>query len=337
MVDLRRPERDLGPGDRHGFPAHGQAQRWLALDVRERRGLGCPQLRRHPRDLEPVGLADHRHCIHDTYASNSTNQDHNVYVNSGLSAGSGSIDHNVLFNAPNGRNIKLGGPTISDTNGTQNVTIAYNTMVGASQNVSISGSSRNNTVDHNILQQSTENRLIYGYSLAGIGNIASNNVGFQSTKLIDGTNITDGGGNVFPHDPKFDGTGSCGAFHPMDPTAKAYGAFAGDAPASPATSATAPASTTAPAPAATPAITAQPTPAPTLAPTQTATPAPATPAPTATPAPATPAPTPVPTATPSPAPTTAPTATPTPTPTSAPKKHSHGPHASKPPRPGQTG
>ena len=167
-------------------------------------------------------------CIHDTYASNSTNQDHNIYVNSGLSAGPGSIDHNIMFNAVNGRNIKLGGPSISDTNGTQNVSISYNTLYNANQNVSMSGSSRNNTVDHNILGKSLENHLIYGYSLFGTGNVASHNVGFLSTKLIDGTNISDGGGNVFPRDPRFDGLG-CGGFHPADATSQAYGAYAGGA------------------------------------------------------------------------------------------------------------
>jgi hypothetical protein len=232
-------------------------------------------------------------CIHDTYASNSTNQDHNIYVNSGLSAGPGSIDHNILFNATNGRNIKLGGPSISDTNGTQNVSISYNTLYNANQNVSMSGSSRNNTVDHNILGKSLENHLIYGYSLFGTGNVAANNVGFLSTKLIDGTNISDGGGNVFPRDPGFDGLG-CGGFHPADATSQAYGAYAGG--------------TILPGPIATPKPTA--TAAPTGTPAPIALAATATPAPTGTAAP---------TSTPSaaaPTPTLNPTPTPTPTSTS---------------------
>jgi hypothetical protein len=216
-------------------------------------------------------------CVHDTSPSNLVNQDHNIYVNSGLSAGPGSIDHNVLFNAPNGRNVKLGGPSISDTNGTQNVSISYNTLYNASQNVGISGSSRNNTVDHNIIDKSLGNHLIYGYSLFGTGNVASNNVGFESTRLIDGTNISDGGGNLFPRDPKFDAIG-CAGFHPADATSQAYGAYAGGGviPAPHPTSA----------PTATPAATPKPTatPAPTGAPTPTATPV-STPTPLVTPPP----------------------------------------------------
>jgi len=225
-------------------------------------------------------------CVHDTSPSNLVNQDHNIYVNSGLSAGPGSIDHNVLFNAPNGRNVKLGGPSISDTNGTQNVSISYNTLYNASQNVGISGSSRNNTVDHNIIDKSLGNHLIYGYSLFGTGNVASNNVGFESTRLIDGTNISDGGGNLFPRDPKFDAIG-CAGFHPADSTSQAYGAYAGGG--------VIPAPNPTSAPTATPAATPKPVPTATAVPT-------GTPSPTAIPAP-----------TPTPLVTPAPTAQPVPT------------------------
>jgi len=236
-------------------------------------------------------------CIHDTYPSNSTNQDHNIYVNSGLSAGPGSIDHNILFDATNGRNVKLGAPSISTSNGTQNVSITYNTMFNANQNVSMSGASRNNTVDHNILDKSLENHLIYGYSLTGTGNVASNNIGFESTKLIDGP-IRDGGGNIHPRDPKFDSTSGCGAFHPADATAQGYGAYAGGAPAPtwPAPTATNAPTASAPAPTATAAPTGTPvptsTPAPTSTPSPTSTPAPTSTAPasTATPTPTTTAP-----------------------------------------------
>jgi hypothetical protein len=217
-------------------------------------------------------------CIHDTYPSNATNQDHNVYVNSGMSAGAGSIDHNVLFNATNGRNVKLGAPSISTTIGTQNVSIAYNTMYNASQNVSISGASRNNTVDHNIVDKSLENHLIYGYSLTGAGNVATNNLGFGSTKLIDGTNIANGGGNVFPRDPKFDSVAGCGAFRPTDAASQAYGAYAGGAPVTTPAPVPTPNPTSAPTP--TPVATPRPTTAPTPTPAATATPVPA---PTSTP------------------------------------------------------
>src|SRR5439155_7560197 len=101
------------------------------------------------------------------------------------------------------------------------------------------------TVDHNILDKSLENHLIYGYSLTGTGNIASNNIGFESTKLIDGTNVKDGGGNLFPRDPKFDSTSGCASFHPADATVQGFGAYAGGSYVGPMPTATATATATA--------------------------------------------------------------------------------------------
>ena len=51
-----------------------------------------------------------RNCIHDTFATNGPNQDHNVYVADMSASPSphGVIAHNILFNAENGRGIKLG-------------------------------------------------------------------------------------------------------------------------------------------------------------------------------------------------------------------------------------
>src|SRR5215217_181324 len=62
-----------------------------------------------PRNWRVVG-----NCIHDTYPSNATNQDHNVYVNLGSDASDGVIEGNLIFSATNGSNIKLGGPDETD-------------------------------------------------------------------------------------------------------------------------------------------------------------------------------------------------------------------------------
>ena len=54
-------------------------------------------------------------CVHDTYSTDPLNQDHNVYLGdmSESPRPHGVISHNILFNAENGRGIKLGpgGPT----------------------------------------------------------------------------------------------------------------------------------------------------------------------------------------------------------------------------------
>ena len=46
--------------------------------------------------------------MHDTYASNDTNQDHLIYVSEAFN---GVIQNSLLVNSPNGRGVKLARPT----------------------------------------------------------------------------------------------------------------------------------------------------------------------------------------------------------------------------------
>ncbi len=174
---------------------------------------------------EPSNWYVVNNCIHDTAPSNSTNQDHNIYVNSGLGAGPGYIERNLLFNAPNGRNIKLGGSGTSSSEGSANVTIRSNTLYGSSQSISMSGGTRNTLIEWNLIVRASSGALIRAYELSGGNNVARNNLGFDATVLLrtDGSaGLIDGGGNVFPRDPKLNAI-SCGALVPSDATASAYG------------------------------------------------------------------------------------------------------------------
>lgn len=244
---------------------------------------------------QPSNWTIRNSCIHDTYPSNQENQDHNIYVNTGSSAGKGLIEGNVLYNATNGRNIKL-GPSSSGSNGTVNVTIRYNTLYNAAQNISLSYGSSNNTIERNIIGKSGGSYSnVYAYNLNGKGNVARDNIGFSAPKLLGGNgggSVADGGGNRFPLDPSFNSTSSCKGFVPRNSTATAYGYAAVANPG--------PISTPIPSPATTPKPTI--TPAPTAR--ATATPIP-TPDPTITPAPTATA-----TATPTVQPTVLPTAAP---------------------------
>jgi hypothetical protein len=61
-------------------------------------------------DNRPVGaFAVRGSCIHDTHPTNGTSQDHNVYMDdlSGSPNAKGLIERNLLFNATNGRGIKI--------------------------------------------------------------------------------------------------------------------------------------------------------------------------------------------------------------------------------------
>lgn len=136
--------------------------------------------------------------IHDTAHTNDTNQDHLIYVNNGHD-GSGVIERNQLWGSPNGRGVKLGPPSL-DVPGTSNITIRYNTFHDnrGPSNVQISGSSANNQIYRNLLVGAARRyENITAYNLAGGGNRAWDNVGWDSVAVVetDEHGLVDAGGN----------------------------------------------------------------------------------------------------------------------------------------------
>jgi len=184
---------------------------------------------------EPSGWSVDHDCIHDTYPSNGTNQDHLIYASTGTRSGSGTIERNLLFNATNGEGIKLAGsdPT---SGGATNVTSRYNTIYNTSMSILVGWQSNHNRIDHNILAKSLNNNgLIRSYEipLGYTDNVATNNVGFAAASAAgmfqvyptgSYAQVVDGGGNLYPVDPAFDSTSSCAGFHP-GPSAGGYGRY----------------------------------------------------------------------------------------------------------------
>jgi hypothetical protein len=163
--------------------------------------------------------------IHDTYASNDTNQDHLIYVNSGLSGSGGIIERNVLYHAPNGTGIKLGGPS-AEAAGTARVTVRYNTIYAAAQSILVAWGSRDNTLHRNLLVRAAGSYgAIRGYQLQGPNNAATENLVWEARLPILNDagyeGVWDGGGNLFPVDPWLDGD-----FAPLNPVAQDYGRYA---------------------------------------------------------------------------------------------------------------
>lgn len=175
---------------------------------------------------QPADWVVSGNCIHDTLPSNGINQDHNMYINTGLSAGAGVVEHNLFFNAPNGENIKLGGPDSASYDGSANVTIWHNTLHSASQPMLLGGGTRNILIEGNIVGGSSSGHLVRGYQLTGANNVYRNNLGYGANRILnnDGSSsgVVDGGGNLFPYDPLFDTVG-CGGLNPQDVPAQAYG------------------------------------------------------------------------------------------------------------------
>ena len=181
----------------------------------------------------PSNWTVRRNAIHDTYGGEeNVNRSHNIYANTGLAAGSGLIERNLLFNADHGANLKLAGPG-GGVGGAANVTVRYNTLYNATKPIVISDLSTNNLVERNIIGYSRVDALIRLYQLTGTGNVVRDNIGFNSAKLrlcndYDSTllcpNVADAS-NVYPLDPLFDATDING-FHPQNPAAHAYGRYA---------------------------------------------------------------------------------------------------------------
>jgi len=154
-------------------------------------------------------------CIHDTFPTNGPNQDHNVYVDDMSTSvdSQGDISHNIIFNAENGRGIKLGPG--GDVGGAFNVTVRFNTIYNSSQNVSLSRDTSRVVIERNILARGRQSNIT-AFRLRGTSNVVRDNIGSEAPTFLasDGGSATvaDGGGNFFPRDPQFDAIG-CSGFH----------------------------------------------------------------------------------------------------------------------------
>jgi len=179
-------------------------------------------------DGEPSNWRVAFNSIHDTHPSNEVNQDHLIYCNSGVSGKGGVIERNLLWNAPNGEGVKLGGSSAT-SGGAANVTVKFNTIWNTRMAIICYGLSADNLIERNLLGKTHPNYgCIRGLQLTGTGNVARDNLGSDSKSMIDnykgGAGVADGGGNQFPVDPRFDDIGS-GGFRPRNPAARGHGRY----------------------------------------------------------------------------------------------------------------
>ena len=188
----------------------------------------------YPLAGEPANWRIAGNAIHDirTQPAIGINTDHCIYVNSGDTPG-GVIEHNLLYNATNGEGVKLGGSSASQI-GPANVIVRYNTIYNTGQSILVAWSAKNNQLTGNLMQKvGTNYGCIRGYQLTGTGNVATANAGYGARLLLLNDagspasgypGVQDGGGNLFPLDPRFDTIGP-GGFHPLDLAAQAYGCY----------------------------------------------------------------------------------------------------------------
>jgi hypothetical protein len=155
-------------------------------------------------------------CIHDTYPTNGEHQDHNIYVDDMSSSPHphGVIARNVMFNAVNGRGIKLGPGRA--TGGAFNVTVRFNTIYNSAQNIGVSRDTSGVRIYRNILVKATEANVL-GFELEGRHNVVRDNIGAGAPAFLANTGghhpLVDGGGNLHPDRIDFDSIG-CHGLHP---------------------------------------------------------------------------------------------------------------------------
>lgn len=139
--------------------------------------------------------------IHDTIASNSNNQDHNIYANN---ASDGEIRYCILANAPNGRNIKLG--TQGSYEAPARIKVHHNVLVrGAGpSNLQLSYNAQDNDIYNNIFVESGNNgdaHSVTVYSQNRGGNKVHDNIVWKSKGAVEPSpHVTDVNNKV--QDPK---------------------------------------------------------------------------------------------------------------------------------------
>ncbi len=177
----------------------------------------------------PSAWALRRLYVHDTadigVTGHSVNQDHLIYVNAGI--GGGVIERSILIGSPNGRAVKI-GPSSCGNGPSVNVVVRYNTMVDnlGPSNVQFSCESHDNLAEWNLMVRPQSGRAnVTGFSLTGANNVAKNNLGWESSEVVEmGSGVVDGGGNIM-RDPLFVNE-AMRDFHVNDAMAKQYGAYA---------------------------------------------------------------------------------------------------------------
>ena len=174
-------------------------------------------------------------CIHDNLASGDAfMNNHNIYLQPGYESGPGVIERNILFNAPNGANIKAAGGNPAVT-GAANVSIRLNTMANAGAGVIVGYASHHVEMQRNLVGPQLGGGNLYtvaiiGNTVTGLSNTAmkSGISGYEKTVWsTDDSTRPIAGSATARVQPSFDSM-DCSGFKPGNATASAYGRYATD-------------------------------------------------------------------------------------------------------------
>lgn len=185
----------------------------------------------------PSGWTVSGNCVHHNVASHDPDPDNNrshlIYVGAIDGGDGGRITRNVVFGAVAGHGIKLDSG--SGVHAPSGVTVDHNTVADVAYHpVLIGNDAHDNALDGNLLVHGAVAGAVRLYSPDSAASSASNTIsdtGYwragADTRLYvsDAFGLTDRGGHAAV-DPMFDAVGSCAGYHPTNPAALAYGAYA---------------------------------------------------------------------------------------------------------------
>jgi hypothetical protein len=184
---------------------------------------------------QPQAFRFTANCVHGAGRTARENQDHNIYVNfPGSSGTSGSIDHNVIFDHPNGVGIKIGAGGEPNARGPWNVRVTSNTVSNGGRQILLHGNVRGNVIQGNLLAFSTKNfqklaktTAIYANMLTTRTNRINNNYVYASSFVAwdPDHKLVNAGDNRLRGNPVFKGMGTCGAYQQTAGPALAYGRY----------------------------------------------------------------------------------------------------------------
>lgn len=138
----------------------------------------------------------HHNRIENNRPANGLNQDHAVYVSGEVARQNGRIDHNLIGGTPNGRAVKIGGPS-SGGGDIGGVRVDHNTLHDSDgpSAIQVSNGATANLFDGNVVYGSGSSTAFTDGSGSRAGNVYQGNVSDIRTGP-NTANLRDGGGNA---------------------------------------------------------------------------------------------------------------------------------------------
>lgn len=138
----------------------------------------------------------HHNRVENNRPANGTNQDHALYVSGEVARQNGRIDHNLIGGTPNGRGVKIGGPS-SGGGDIGGVRVDHNTIHDSDgpSAVQVSNGATANAIDGNVVYGSGSSTAFTDGAGSRAGNVYQGNVSDIRTGP-NTANLRDGGGNA---------------------------------------------------------------------------------------------------------------------------------------------